>query len=229
MSQLYYSSWTTDQQDRFAAFRRCTFRKETISNLVTFCLAREQQRRRTLHQSASQLLLNSANNNNNNNSNKDLLVSSRKNQAITLQDFVAPHCASEITLVVTTIAKSYAQRLVTAARQLATHSYKYPPTHKLLPQFYLQAHRQRAQCGLDPGFFLKFPPSASVPEQSIPPNNPSYKNISYSNHTTHRNLYSLQLAAAQEAQKELDHFQAAPVEEEQDQNEETPSTNSFKE
>lgn len=216
MSQLYYSSWTTDQQDRFAAFRRCTFRKETISNLVTFCLAREQQRRRTLHQSASQLLLLNPTKSNTNNTGYDLIVSPRNDQKVTLQDFVAPHCASEITLVVTTIAKSYAQRLVTAARQLATQSYKYPPTHKLLPQFYLQAYRQRVQCGLDPGFFLKFP-SSVPPQQSLLPNNPSHN-------STYRSLYSLQLAAAQEAQKELDQFQATPMEEE-DHKEETPSTN----
>lgn len=224
MSNLY-QSWTSEQQERFAAFRRCTFRKETISKLVTFCLAKEQQQRRSLHHNACQLLLDSPS------------IMKKKNKTcftenyhpeLALQDFVAPNCASEIISVVSTIAKSYAQRLVAATRQLATQEYNYPTTHKLLPQFYLQAHRQRVQHGLDPGFFI-FPSLQQQQQQkqlnsSVPIHNPCHTAGTSYHPSSYQRLYSIQLAAAREAEKEFHNVTSLPSEkEETGENTESPN------
>lgn len=220
---LLYQSWTSDQQERFAAFRRCTFRKETISKLVTFCLAKEQQQRRSLHRNACQLVLDPSHMNPPFPS-STLFKRSENYPELTLQDFVAHNCASEIISVVSTIAKSYAQRLVAATRQLATKEYNYPTTHRLLPQFYLQAYRQRVQHGLDPGFFV-FP---SLQQQQR--NSSAYRNdnpgiTSYHDSSSYqRRLYSMQLIAAREAEKEFNNLTSLPSEKEET-GEETESPN----
>jgi hypothetical protein len=220
MSNLY-QSWTSEQQDRFAAFRRCTFRKETISKLVTFCLAKEQQQRISLYNNACQLLLDSSSIMKNNTS-----FNENYQPQLTLQDFVAPNCASEIISVVSTIAKSYAQRLVAATRQLATQEYNYPTTQKLLPQFYLQTYRQRVQHGLDPGFFIFPSPQQQQqqqPNSSVPIHNPCHTagTPGSSNQSSYQRLYSVQLAAAREAEKEFNELTTLPDEEDEETKEET--------
>ena len=54
--------------------------------------------------------------------------------------------------LVTTLAKNYAQRLVTAARRSCQGV---DPSTPLSPQHVLTAHYSRVQAGLDPGFFLQ--------------------------------------------------------------------------
>ena len=71
-----------------------------------------------------------------------------------LNDMVPPGQAAEITIVVSTLAKNYAQRLVTAARRVAAAQGADAST-PLAPQHVLTAHYSRVQAGLDPGFFLQ--------------------------------------------------------------------------
>lgn len=68
-----------------------------------------------------------------------------------LSELCAPGQAEEICIVVSTLAKAYAQRLVTAARRLATTTSNEPIT----PDQILAAFRDRQAKGLDPGFFLQ--------------------------------------------------------------------------
>ena len=71
-----------------------------------------------------------------------------------LADLVAPNTAQEITVVVSTLAKCYAQRLVTAARRVASVG-GHPDGERLLPGHISEAHRHRSLAGIDPGFFLR--------------------------------------------------------------------------
>lgn len=71
-----------------------------------------------------------------------------------LVDMVCPGQAGDINTVVSTLAKRYAQRLVTAARRVAT-AQGYTDASPLLPHHILAAHDARTRAGLDPGFFLQ--------------------------------------------------------------------------
>ena len=83
-----------------------------------------------------------------------------------LDQLVVPNSASEIVAVVSTLAKSYAQRLVSAARRVAdaeeeqtetqtsTKTTSSIPQKPLAPQHLLEAHRYRERVGLDPGFWM---------------------------------------------------------------------------
>lgn len=66
-----------------------------------------------------------------------------------LSELCAPGQAEEITTVVSTLAKAYAQRLVTTARKLA------PTNGSIEPQHIMKAYEERRAQGLDPGFFLQ--------------------------------------------------------------------------
>ena len=70
-----------------------------------------------------------------------------------LRDMVAPETEQEITAVVSALAKLHAQRLVAAARRLATAE-GHPQNEPLRPYHVVQAKRYRTQAGLDPGFFM---------------------------------------------------------------------------
>jgi len=72
-----------------------------------------------------------------------------------LSELVAPGQAEEICIVVSTLAKAYAQRLVTAARTLAGSSSNPTTTAAIEPKHILQAYQQRQGTGQDPGFFLQ--------------------------------------------------------------------------
>jgi hypothetical protein len=78
---------------------------------------------------------------------------------------VAPGQADEITVVVSTLAKAYAQRLVTAARRVAAAE-GLEESQPLQPSHLLKAHHSRIQAGLDPGFFLQKPRATAVMESS---------------------------------------------------------------
>jgi len=71
-----------------------------------------------------------------------------------LKDIVAPNTSQEITLVVSTLAKMYAQKLIKSARALSTVE-GYHHDAKLLPRHLQEAHRHRVRAGMDPGFFMQ--------------------------------------------------------------------------
>merc|ERR1712083_949468 len=83
-----------------------------------------------------------------------------------LDQLVVPTSASEIVAVVSTLAKCYAQRLVSAARRVAdaeeeperpeAPAAKSPAIAQkpISPQHLLEAHRYRSRAGLDPGFWM---------------------------------------------------------------------------
>jgi hTAFII28-like protein conserved region len=74
-----------------------------------------------------------------------------------LSELVAPGHAEEICIVVSTLAKAYAQRLVTAARSFAG-----APTEPIEPEHILQAFQQRQGRGQDPGFFFQTVASKTI-------------------------------------------------------------------
>jgi hypothetical protein len=75
-----------------------------------------------------------------------------------LHDLVKPGDADSIVVVVSALAKAYAQRLTTAARRVAD-ALGHPTNKPLQPEHIQQAHHARVQAGLDPGFFLQKPQS----------------------------------------------------------------------
>jgi len=88
--------------------------------------------------------------------NSDKRITSKKQRP--LEDMVAPNQAEEIRVVVSTLAKAYAQRLITASRRVAASEGHDADKHPLNPKHVLQAHQSRMKAGLDPGFFLQSPP-----------------------------------------------------------------------
>ena len=70
-----------------------------------------------------------------------------------LRDVVAPESSREICIVVSTLAKAYAQRLVAAALRVA-RAEGYPRGRPLLPHHLSEAHRHRVRAGSDPGFIM---------------------------------------------------------------------------
>lgn len=75
-----------------------------------------------------------------------------------LSELCAPGQSDEICIVVATLAKAYAQRLVTASQRLADSSSGEQP---IQPKHILQAFHDRQAGGLDPGFFLQPAPSST--------------------------------------------------------------------
>ena len=84
-------------------------------------------------------------------------------QSPTLSNLVVPNSASEIVAVVSTLAKCYAQRLVSAAKRVADveeeerETSDVSPTttqQPIQPHHILEAHRYRQHAGLDPGFWM---------------------------------------------------------------------------
>lgn len=78
-----------------------------------------------------------------------------------LDQLVVPNSASEIVAVVSTLAKCYAQRLVSAARRVVDAEEEgqgrasvAKVQKPISPQHLLEAHRYRSRAGLDPGFWM---------------------------------------------------------------------------
>ena len=92
-----------------------------------------------------------------------------------LDQLVVPSSAPEIVAVISTLAKSYAQRLVSAARRVANAEHEQQKcldesstkeetasssatatatATPILPHHLLEAHRYRSRVGLDPGFWM---------------------------------------------------------------------------
>jgi len=110
------------ETSRFEAYRRATFSSTAVSDWIAHVLLQN-------HEHHGQ---------------KNGASSSNK-----LVDLTCPGQAGDITLIVSTLAKAYAQRLVTAALRTCNDA-----GGPLLPQHVLAAHHARTQAGLDPGFFL---------------------------------------------------------------------------
>lgn len=158
------------EQSRFEAFRRSTLRGDVISKYVAHCLEESEKRWYAENVKSRQYLGVPGNDKEPWQQHcpyvKNAKSSSTASSQRSLQDMVPPGQAAEITIVVSTLAKSYAQRLVTAARRVAAAQGADPST-PLEPQQVLTAHYSRAQAGLDPGFFLqKQRNSITVVEQS---------------------------------------------------------------
>jgi hypothetical protein len=188
------------EQSRFEAFRRCTFPSDAISQYIAFCLQQHYERTYARTTKAQQLTdsqgigvsdvvyaraL----------SNPPSFFESKQQQ---LSDLCAVGQAEEITAVVSTCAKLYAQRLVTAARRVAMYVEGIGEDDPLLPHHILQAHAARTKAGVDPGFFLQSSSGSS--------NMPVYQDSvgAAALGTIHRS--DLLLYAALEAQEEYDKY-----------------------
>ncbi|KAL3901078.1 MAG: hypothetical protein SGARI_006128 [Bacillariaceae sp.] len=168
------STFSRLEQSRFEAFRRATFPRDAIAKYVAHCLIEEQ------HRPVSQ--------------GDPIAAATESRQQQTqprtkplrepiLKQVVAPGQAEDITIVVSTLAKAYAQRLVTAARrqanirstaeaaaasndsnsQFSTPDKTSPrkaaastqATAAITPEDIIKALQERKAQGLDPGFFLQ--------------------------------------------------------------------------
>ena len=127
MSQVC-STFNRSEQSRFEAFRRAAFPADAISKYVAHCLIDE-------HGGGGG-------------------DNGPTRRAPILSEVCAPGQADEICIVVATLAKAYAQRLVNASRRLADSSSEQP----IRPEHILQAFHDRQAKGQDPGFFLQAAP-----------------------------------------------------------------------
>lgn len=84
------------------------------------------------------------------------------NRAPVLSELVAPGQSEEICIVVSTLAKAYAQRLVTTARLLAGS-----PSERIQPEDVMKAFQQRKDEGKDPGFFMQAAAGTSILKQDV--------------------------------------------------------------
>ena len=150
------STFSKMEQSRFEAFKRVSFPCNAISRYVAHCLAERQQQARQLHQATNP---------------KSTKVFANTDNTATatpqLQDLVVPGQEEEITTVVATLAKAYAQRLCAAAKAQSqvqqqqqqgtttTNNNNDSSETPLQPEHVLQAFYARQQQGQDPGFFLQ--------------------------------------------------------------------------
>ena len=167
------STFNRLEQSRFEAFRRATFRGDAVSAYVAHTLSagheqaysRSERTRQLLNatglgmgnpryeiamkQSAALLRQEQRRQR----QDTTTTTTTASSMSLRLEDMVAPGQADGIVVVVSTLAKAYAQRLVAAARRVATAT-GYDGNQPLLPSHLQQAHTSRVQAGLDPGFFL---------------------------------------------------------------------------
>jgi chemotaxis protein histidine kinase CheA len=157
------STFSRLEQSRFEAFRRATFCGDAISRYIAQCMIQTQEQRYGLAAlppppaavgaTESVMTTHPSDSLNNDRRAAGATTTTRTlQQPPLLEHLCAPDHAEEITIVVSTLAKSYAQRLVTAARRAATDD------TRILPKHILQVYRERQASGLDPGFFLQPPP-----------------------------------------------------------------------
>jgi len=151
------STFSKMEQSRFEAFKRVSFPCNAIRDYVAHCLAERQQQQRHVPPRGNQVF-----------------AATGPPQ---LADLVVPGQDEEITIVVTTLAKAYAQRLVAAAKQVQQQQQQSASSTAagyaasasggaggdttsgsaaaLQPEHVLQAYYARTQQGQDPGFFLQ--------------------------------------------------------------------------
>lgn len=168
------SKLNPQDQARYEAYRRSCFPANAVSNFVAHSLHVNSIQTKLQMAQMQELLGGSgtttgeadeltlptstttAHNNNTTkkeNQNEIPHASQIRTQTPKLEELVAPpSAAGEITVLVSTIAKLYAQRLVQSARSVATLQ-GYSRSDKLLPTHFLEAHRVRRQMGVDPGFY----------------------------------------------------------------------------
>ena len=162
------STFNSLEQSRFEAFRRCTFCGDAISKFIAHCLLHLERQKSWRRQVARDGMgTNGYGVGHNFTSVADEKISAaiknRRKSKIEpiLEDLVVPSSAQEITLVVSTLAKAYAQRTVTQARSM---NKSYPSNLPLKREHILQAHLHRVKTGQDPGFFMH--PSSQKHHQS---------------------------------------------------------------
>jgi hypothetical protein len=102
------STFSRLEQSRFEAFRRATFPRDAIAKYVAHCLIEEQHRPVSQGRTTS-----------NTKSHASQPDDNQLRREPILSEVVAPGQAEDIAIVVSTLAKAYAQRLVTAARRHA--------------------------------------------------------------------------------------------------------------
>jgi len=160
MSQVL-GTFSSIEQDRFAAFRRSTFAADAVSDFVASCLEKHSneasnQRKNGVELGGQSLGIPASCGHGR--TNDALLVHHRtfKSNSPTkpLSEYVAPGTSSQITLAVGTIAKCFAQRLVRSARDVA-NAKGYSNGKTLLPSHVMEAHLNRSKAGLYPGFFMQ--------------------------------------------------------------------------
>lgn len=136
------------EQSRFEAFRRSTLPSNAVSSIVAHNLLLHNEHL-VGRQQTQGLLLGASESIPSKQSSGG---SSRHERP--LHDLVAPGHADSIVVVVTSLAKAYAQRLVAAARRVAS-AQGYPEDRGITVEQIQQAQDARLAAGLDPGFFLQ--------------------------------------------------------------------------
>jgi hypothetical protein len=166
---------------QYEAYRRSTFRGDLVSKFVASCLIQIEQERFAQRANSKDFLSSHGDNSVNvttrqlqENDKEEELLELRLNlhpierqrpdrentgsdvegDNLQLDPLVEPHTAPDITIAVSSLAKSYAHRLIQASRSISAEQ-KYDEHAPLLPTHVLEAYRQRSQSGLDPGFFLQ--------------------------------------------------------------------------
>ena len=223
------STFTALEQSRFEAFRRCTFQSDAISKYIAHCLTRAEERRfvHSLGMNTNQ---------------QPRATTSQLHQPYPLpkrelKELVAPdntlnrnsNPAQEITIVVTTLAKAYAQRLVTAARKVASTS-EYPENEKLLSEHLCEARYQRVRQGLDPGFFMQPPQhfkksGHASAGKMLSSRNGGYDPINGGVGTMSSDQYTMQLDAALAAQEAFDQLTGYKPDENENESEDEKKDN----
>ena len=142
------STFSKVEQSRFEAFKRVTFPADAISKYVAHSLA-ERQRYQQCPDTNQQSLL------------------AKGSKIPKLQDLVVPGQEEEITTVVATLAKVYAQRLCAAAK---THQQQQSTAKNgsangpIQPEHVMHAYYARKDQGQDPGFFLQPNEGLAIPD-----------------------------------------------------------------
>ena len=160
------------QQSRFEAFRRATFQRDAISNYVAYCLASCHEQAYGKSERVRQMLDKSGLGMGDPRAETAMKQSGERlvggirlevdrpkrmlkiAEYPRLQDMVAPSQSENIVLVVSTLAKAYAQRLIGAARKVAMMEQRHGVGEALLPTDVLRAQSCLQHAGLDPGFLM---------------------------------------------------------------------------
>lgn len=169
------STFDASEQERFEAYRRSTFAGDAVSKFVSQCLLDASEDRYKARTDARHLVNPETEEGSSNSfgvrttprienalKTRPSLIhrnnqdsgggSDTTNGHQRLAQLVATDTAPEITVVVSTLAKNYAQRLIQAARAVATQKGK-SLQDAIDPTDLLDAHTHRNRAGLDPGFF----------------------------------------------------------------------------
>jgi hypothetical protein len=167
------------EKSRFEAFRRCTLPSNAIREYIAHLLLQHQERLVGRCHASTGLLGTSGFGTGLPHLERAMIAkpgryataarttSKEKNVNRPLDDLVQPGDADSIVVVVSALAKAYAQRLVTAARRVASvmegySSYGATAEHEQKPlqvEHIQMAYDARVQAGIDPGFFLARPKS----------------------------------------------------------------------